>query len=395
MTTEGQGKPVVLVFVGHYLPAYKAGGIVRTVINTVDHLHEEFDFRIVTSDRDLGDDRPYPDVVVNRWNRVGNALVYYVPSAAHTIANLTALVNSVPGAVIYLNSFFDPFTVKVLTAGRLGRIERRRIIVAPRGEFAWASLGQKYPKKLAFMLLARLAGLYRGVVWHASSKFESDDIVKVMKVDPGSIHVAFDFALKQPATAQQTAGSDAPDDSNAPLRLVFLSRIAREKNLDYALRLLRDVRCDVVFDIYGPTADAEYWQECQRLIAELPSNVVATYRGMVAADRVVDVFSQYDLFLFPTGGEAYGHVIVEALIAGTPVLASRESAWRGLEADGLGWDLNLDQPQDFVQKIDQLAAVPLAERRQRRPVVQAGVAKRLADPTIAESNRRLFLGGAT
>jgi len=383
-------KPVVLVFVGNYLPGHKAGGIIRTIGNTVDHLCDEFEFRIVTSDRDLGDDRPYPGVELNRWHPLHNSHVYYVPPSAHTMKNLAAIVNSVPADVVYLNSFFDPFTVKVMANALIATIPRKRFVVAPRGEFAWASLSQKYPKKLAFMLAARLVGLYRNVVWHASSRFEGEDIVRVMKVDPAAIHVAFDFALKPPADDSLQPPPRANGDRR--LRMVFLSRVAREKNLDYALRLLRDVRSDVLFDIYGPTADEDYWKTCQQLIAQLPANVEVSYRGIVDAGGVLDVFSQYDLFLFPTGGEAYGHVIVESLLAGTAVLASRESAWRNLADDCLGWDLDLAHPESFVERIEQLAAVDVDERVRRRAAVKAGVARRLSDPAIAESHRRLLLG---
>ena len=45
-------KPVILAFIGNYLPGYKAWGILRTVVNTLDHLCDEFEFWIVTRDRD-------------------------------------------------------------------------------------------------------------------------------------------------------------------------------------------------------------------------------------------------------------------------------------------------------------------------------------------------------
>lgn len=387
---SGGAKPVVLVFLGNYLPGHKSGGIVRTVVNTVDHMCDELDFRVVTGDRDVGDDQPYPGVPMNTWVQVGNAQVYYLPPADRTMANLARLVCSVPHDALYLNSFFDPLTVKVLANIRTGAIPRTRVIVAPRGEFAWASLSQKYPKKLVFMIAARLIGLYRNVLFHASSPFEADDIRKVMKITPSWIRVAFDFAVKQ--ADSDSAEAEAARRSGDALRLVFISRVAREKNLDYALRLLQRVRANVIFDIYGPTADAAYWQECQALMTKLPPNVAAAYRGVVDAGRVLDVFSAYELFLFPTGGEAFGQVIAESMLAGTPVLASRESAFRDLEADGLGWDLDLADPAAFAAAIDGFAAIPRDERERRRAAVKTNVATRLNDPAVVEANRQLFLG---
>ena len=385
-------KPVVLVFVGNYLPGHKAGGIIRTVVNTVEHLGDEFTFKVITRDRDVGDTQPYANIEVNRWQTVGSAEVCYLPPQSCTTTSLAELVERTPHDALYLNSFFDPLTVKTLVNVKLGRIESKRVIVSPRGEFAWASLRQKYVKKYLFMLAARLVGLYQGITWHASSQFEAQDIVDVMKVDPRTIHVAFDFAVKD------TEG-DVADPPPAPLAadphclsLVFLSRVAREKNLDYAIKVLGKVKSRVAFDIFGPTADAAYWNECQALIRELPANITVNYRGAVEGGDVVRVFSAHDAFLFPTGGEAYGHVIAEALIAGTPVMASTETPWRNMQADGLGWDLDLKEPQSFVDAIESFAAVPAAERTRGRALVKTGVRKRLADPAIPESHRQLFLG---
>ena len=76
MTTETT--QVVLISLPHYKPGWKFGGPTRTISNLVDHLGDEFLFRIITSDRDLGDDRPFPGVEIDRWQQVGKAQVFYM-----------------------------------------------------------------------------------------------------------------------------------------------------------------------------------------------------------------------------------------------------------------------------------------------------------------------------
>ena len=49
----------ILIFIDWFLPAYKAGGPIRSIANLVDNLHADFDFYIVTGDRDLGDKNPF------------------------------------------------------------------------------------------------------------------------------------------------------------------------------------------------------------------------------------------------------------------------------------------------------------------------------------------------
>ena len=44
------------------------------------------------------------------------------------------------------------------------------------------------------------------------------------------------------------------------------------------------------------------------------------YVGAVPGDGAVSFLSRFDLFVFPTLGENFGHVVLESLAAGTPVI---------------------------------------------------------------------------
>jgi glycosyltransferase involved in cell wall biosynthesis len=52
-------------------------------------------------------------------------------------------------------------------------------------------------------------------------------------------------------------------------------------------------------------------------------------------DDVPGTFAQYDLFAFPSRGENFGHVVLESLSVGTPVLVSDRTPWKGGESDAL------------------------------------------------------------
>ena len=55
----------ILTFIGWYLPGYRGGGPTRTLANMVDRLGDEFEFKIVTSDRDSKDTKSYPCIMVD------------------------------------------------------------------------------------------------------------------------------------------------------------------------------------------------------------------------------------------------------------------------------------------------------------------------------------------
>ena len=130
-------KSSILIALPHYRPGWKAGGPTRTIANLVEHLGNEFSFRILTSDRDYGDERAFPGIEADRWRRVGKADVLYMSPARRGVRAFAHALDATDYDVLYLNSFFHPqFTVAPLLAYRLGLARRRSCVIAPRGESA-------------------------------------------------------------------------------------------------------------------------------------------------------------------------------------------------------------------------------------------------------------------
>lgn len=380
-------KPIILTFVGNYLPGYKAGGILRSIANLVDNLSNCADFWIVTRDRDLGDHEPYSGITVDRWEPTPYGMLHYVSPDRCTVFSLAEIVRSTPHDVLYLNSYFDRLTVFCLLNRKLGRLSSNRTIVAPRGEFGWASLKQKYLKKLAYMMFARSTGLHSGVIWHASSDIEAMEVAEVLHVCRREVHVALDLAAVRSALPlEMDCAEEVPP--NDELRVVFLSRIAREKNLHYALETLRRVSVQVRFDIYGPLDNARYWHECCSVIPTLPPNVKVKYYG--PHPEPLKVLARYDVHFLPTGGENYGQVIAETLMTGTPVVISDMTPWRNLERDRLGWDIPLAERGRFIGVIESLARMSGEERMRLRRHIREKVWDRLEDAVALDANRHLF-----
>lgn len=343
----------VLFFLDYYLPGCKAGGPIRSLANMVDQLGNKFNFKVITRDRDFGDCAPYSGIVSNTWHSVGKAQVFYLSPQNLSLKILRHLICSTNPDIIYLNSFFSPvFTIKPLFLRRLGLIPNIPVIVAPRGEFSPGALAIKSFKKHIYLKTSKILCLYRNVVWQASSEYEEKDIrhwfgncveVIVAPNIPSSI-AGLRTTLSNYTEHKKITGK---------LKIIFLSRVARKKNLHGALRMLDNLKGEVQFDIYGPLEDLNYWAECKRVINLLPNNIRVQYMGSVEHDKVINIIREHDLFFLPTLGENYGHVIVEALVAGCPVLISDQTPWRNLEEKDVGWDLPLGHPekfQDVLQK---------------------------------------------
>ena len=360
-TSQPTPKPAIVVFTRYYLPGYKAGGALRTVANMVAGLRDAFRFRVICSDRDAGDPAPYSSVAIDEWNAADQAAVYYAPPAAQSIWKLRKLIREAHPAVVYLNSFFDPvFTLRPLLLRRLGLLPASiRWVLAPRGEFSPAALALKARKKTTFMRLARFVGLYHGLVWQASSEYEQRDIERAGFAAPAEIMIAPDMTTAPPTSCP---GKPSRDAAAKALRICFISRITPMKNLDFAIEVLRSVRCAVIFDIYGPADDEDYTRACQTAATSLGSHIRVGWHPQVPHHKIIETFSQYDLFLFPSRGENFGHVVFESLAAGTPVLASDRTPWRDLDTRHAGWVRSLDDKAAFVDVIERVAAMSADDR---------------------------------
>jgi glycosyltransferase involved in cell wall biosynthesis len=289
---------------------------------------------------------------------------------------------------LYLNSFFHlVFSIRPAIARRLRLIPPRPVVVAPRGEFSSGALGLKKWKKKLFLIAARAFGLYRDVIWHASSRFEANDIRAVMKGQARRLAVAENLPPRHRLDLEQTQRVRGPGDR---LRVCFLSRITPKKNLHGALEILRHVHADIEFNIYGPIRDDPYWRTCQQLIREVPTNVTVSYGGSVPYGSVRSVLAEQDLFFLPTLGENYGHAIAEAMSVGTPVLIADTTPWRDLENDGAGWDIPLGREDLFIEVIERVAGLTDEEYARCRKSVLAFARDRLLDPAIVESNHAVF-----
>jgi len=173
-------------------------------------------------------------------------------------------------------------------------------------------------------------------------------------------------------------------------RLIFLSRISRKKNLDYAIRALMRVQGDVTFDIYGPIEDDRYWRECEKLIEGLPANIKVMYKGPVPGEQITTTFSEYHGFLFPTAGENFGHVIWEALFAGCLPLISDRTPWKNLGEHDIGWMVPLERETWYQAAISELISMPAEAHYERAQAAHAYACDHMQDDTVLDANQHML-----
>lgn len=386
----GDRRPTVLVMTDHFLPGFKAGGPIRTLHNLIETLGDEFRFLVITRDRDLSDTQAYSGVRLNDWNAVGPARVFYASPDTLTWRRLRQLLSRIQFDVLYLNSFFSPrMTILPLAIRRLSGSKLIPVVLAPRGEFSPGALALKPARKQVYLALARALGLLSGLRWQATSDAEREQIVALVRARPDDVAVVANLPSNGRIVPHAKA-SLGQVRAPGPLRMVFLSRISPMKNLDYLINVLCQVKTIATLTVLGPVVDAPYWRSCQDAAKGLPGNIRLTYAGEVQPDRVASTFAEHDVFVFPTRGENFGHVILESLTAGTAVIVSDLTPWQA-DADGAVTVLSLGESAGWARTIELWTVLDDAALEGRRASATALATAYLSTNGATDAHRRLFL----
>ncbi len=345
----------LLIFVDWFLPGYKAGGQIQSCANLASELKDNIEIYIVTTDRDMGDDEAYNSVLVDEWTTLNNNLnVLYLSVKKRGFKSIQSIIRKVNPHCIYLNSMFSfNFTLLPIEVCRYNNLPVK-IILAPRGMLHKGALQYKNLKKKIFFHAFKFRGFQKRIIFHATDATEESDIRNIF----GS-KVQLKLVPDFPASEQ--AAPEYIRKSSGATSCLFVSRISPKKNLLYLLSQLQHVKAAITLSIAGPLEDKEYWFECKRLIASLPSHIKVVYIGAVPNERLAKIYRQHHLFILPTHGENFGHVIFDAFLNGRPVLISDHTPWKNLKEKKIGWDIPLAEERLFVEAIEEAAAWNQAE----------------------------------
>ncbi len=349
----------ILIFCDFYLPSIKSGGGMWTIVNLVDRFFEKYEFYIVTRNYDSkGDTKPYTAVKTGEWNTVGNAKVFYVSKDQITAATCASLVREIQPDAIFLNSAFSTPVVKLLSARRRNLIPKTPVVIAPCGELSKGALAGKSFKKKLFLMYAKTTGLFRNVIWKASSELEASEIKEIFGSE-NEVMVAPDLAPR--SILPEFTVSDKPVKSRGAVRFVILSRIVRKKNIHFFFECLLDQSDEITVDIVGPIEDTEYFAGCRRIIDTLPDNITINVVGAVSYSEGLNYLVNSHFFALSTVSENFGYVFLESLAAGTPLVISDQTVWHDIGENNAGWVIPLDDPARWSEIIRQCAAMENSE----------------------------------
>jgi glycosyltransferase involved in cell wall biosynthesis len=171
--------------------------------------------------------------------------------------------------------------------------------------------------------------------------------------------------------------------SQSSRRLLFVGRLAPEKNLPLLLDVLARVRerfadaeADLVGD--GPLREALEHDARQRGLAG-----AVHFHGAVSREKLPAVFARAEAFLLPSQHEGFGRVLVEAMAAGLPVVSTRTSGAVAVLENGLWGDLaDIGDADGLAQAVMRIFSDP-ASAHARAGAARGHVFARYAPDTLA------------
>lgn len=332
----------ILIFMAGFFPGKKYGGPPVSIDNFCN-LMNGYETYIICSDHDLGETKRY-DTIDSGWNDRGNCKVLYLTDSEYSISNLNKIAKEIDPDLIYLQSLFSKPTYVGLNVAKMNKI---KVLLAPRGELITGAFKKKY-KKIPYLYFLKIKKLLRGVYFQATSEDESYSIKKYLNVSSDNIF----FLDNIPSISHSNYQREVKYPGIA--KFVFISRIHPKKNLLKAIKYIKNIKGKIIFDIFGPIEDIDYWEKCEREIKSMSSDISINYRGIVNHNEVHSIFSKYDAFLFPTESENYGHVIAEALSVGIPIIISDKTPWSDVINFKAGWSISLDNDSQFIKAIQKV-----------------------------------------
>lgn len=134
------------------------------------------------------------------------------------------------------------------------------------------------------------------------------------------------------------------------LRCLFLAHVSKAKGILIATQATTAVP-DAILDVYGPLMDVSE----EDFVGER-----VRYRGIAAPSEVNDLLADYDVLLFPTAhlGEGYSGTLVEAAMAGLPMIVTRWQSLPEMFAEDEAIFIDTARVDQLIETLHAIIAAP-------------------------------------
>jgi len=325
-----------LISIPWFTPAYLAGGPIQSVYTLVNNC-EELDFKIITSNSDINN-VSLNNISVNEWTDFNkHTKVFYGNKQLSLFKHIWLLKSEKSNTVFIIGIYSFRFTILPILFSRSANI-----ILSARGMLHPPALRQKGFKKKLYLAFLKPILKWKKVSFHATDETEKLHIQSVVG-NQAKIWVAQNIP--------NIRKSNALFKSEGVINLLTVALIGPMKNYLQILKSLQNCKHNVQYDICGPIYFPDYWNECLKIIEQLPANIKVVHHGPIPPNQLDSFYTNAHVFICPSQSENFGHALFEALSAGKPLITSNNTPWNDLQKNNAG--LNAEPiPEQIKGAID-------------------------------------------
>lgn len=256
--------------------------------------------------------------------------------------------------IVYLISVFSPPTPLTMF---LNLFFRKQIIISPRGQLGkWClEQGNKFKK---LWLHAFIQPFITRLYWHLTSVEEEKNVLTVFPkaktfVIPNGIKI--DRTVNKEKKKDKLFYKKYTESINEKSKVIIsMGRMHNVKGFDILIDAFSQVLKqfdDIILFIAGK--DFGERKNIEHLINEVGLCRRVFLVGFIEGEEKWEFLKNADVFALPSHHENFGMVYGEALAAGTPIIASKNTPWQDVEKYNCGkWVENT--PDKFAEAITEI-----------------------------------------
>lgn len=149
-------------------------------------------------------------------------------------------------------------------------------------------------------------------------------------------------------------------------RLLYVGRISKEKGLDLLIDALKYVKNDFELRIVGNDVNGEKKEVIDKIKENNLTNKV-TFLGFKENADLLSEYSKAKCLIVPSRSDCYGLVMVEALVSGLPIIASKyaDGAYDIVKSENIGKIIDPFDLKTFGEIIDEYICKENNDNRDR------------------------------
>lgn len=180
--------------------------------------------------------------------------------------------------------------------------------------------------------------MWRYVVWYYNqmdkvfvpSAFTGEELT-ARGVDKGRIVLFPRGVDTQRFSPARSNGFFKGSDIEDTVKLLYVGRISKEKNLDLLADAFRDICASHPGTSLILTGEGPYADQLKHRLKDVPH----LFTGCIEGETLATVFASCDLFVFPSATDTFGNVVLEAQASGLPVIVTDKGGPKENVQDGV------------------------------------------------------------